>query len=712
MPIRMSGMVSGLDTEALVSAMVSSYSQKATKYEKARTKQVWKTEAWSGLNTKVKGLYNQLSSLRFSSAYAMKKTKVSDPTKATISAGSGAINGTQTLKIKQLAKSGYMTGAKLADSATASSTLADLGFEDGNASINVEIGGKSKTLEFKSTTKISDVVDQLNKAGLSANFDAKNKRIFVASKTSGESNNFNITGADGNGVSALAALGLSTSSTASYASLASYSKTDADGKFDADATQASILDILKNLQAKHAEKDSMKESVRDLQKLIDYSKAKNAQTSEATDDYDAAKAYVDAKKALEENADDADAKQIVEDYEAAHEGTDLDKASKIVSEYEARQKTIEDYEGEYPTAVAFDEDRIATGETTISNMNADIKTLDAEINKYKRFDLGDFTPYDEDGLAAKATEFANQVKTAFDVVNTPVDPDAPLPSNRAIKIEGQDAIIELNGAEFTSNSNTITVNGLSITATGVTKDDEELSITTDTDTQGLYDKVKDFLTQYNSIINQMTKLYNAESASGYEPLTDDEKDAMSDTDIEKWETKIKDSILRRDTTLGSLITAMNSSMMKTYDIGGKKLGLSNFGIHTLGTLNSAKNEQYAFHIDGDSEDTSMAAGNEDKLMAALQSNPDDVIDLLKQVTGDLYKSLDSKMKSNSLSSRFYIYNDKEMASEYSSYNKLISKWQDKVADMEDKYFKQFSKMESSLAKLQASSSSITGLFGQ
>lgn len=711
MPIRMSGMVSGLDTEALVSAMVSSYSQKSQKYEKARTKHQWKTEAWAGLNTKVKSLYNQVGNLRFSSAYSLKKTKVSDPTKATITAGAEAVKGTQSLKIKQLAKSGYLTGAKLSN-ASASSTLADLGFGEGSASINVKVGDKTKTLEFTADSKISDVVSELNKAGLSANFDAKNQRIFVASKNSGESNNFDITGADANGVSALAALGLSTSSTASYASLASYAKTDADGNFDADATQASILDILKNLQSKHAEKDSMKEAVRDLQKLIDYSKAKNAQTSEATADYDAAKAYVDAKKALEENADDADAKQIIEEYEAAHEGTDLDKASKIVSEYEARQKTIEDYEGEYPDAVAFDEDRIATGETTISNMNADIKALDAEINQYKRFDLGDFTGYDDDTLAAKATEFANQVKTAFDVVNTPVDPDAPLPSNRAIKIEGQDAIIELNGAEFTSNTNTISVNGLNITATGVTKDDEELSITTDTDTQGLYDKVKDFLTQYNSIINQMTKLYNAESSSGYEPLTDEEKDAMSETEIEKWETKIKDSLLRRDTQLGTLLSAMNNSMMKTYEVNGKKIGLSAFGIHTLGTLNAATNEQYAFHIDGDSEDTTSASGNPDKLMAALQSDPDQVVDLLKQVTSDLYKTLDGKMKSNALSSRYSIYNDKEMASEYSSYNKLISKWQDKVADMEDKYYKQFSKMESSLAKLQASTSSITGLFGQ
>lgn len=711
MPIRMSGMVSGLDTEALVSAMVSSYSQKSQKYEKARTKLQWKTEAWSNLNTKVKSLYNAAGNMRFSSAYSLKKTKVSDPTKATVTASATAVSGTQSLKIKQLAKSGYMTGAKLSD-ASASSTLADLGFGEGTASINVKVGEKTKTLEFTADSKISDVVSELNKAGLNANFDAKNQRIFVASKGSGESNNFDLTGADANGVSALAALGLSTSSKASYASLAAYAKTGDEGAFDADATQTSILEILKNLKNKHIEKDALKQEVKDLQSQIDYSKAKTAQTDEATAEYEAAKKYAEAKKKLDELGDgetDEEAKQIVEEYESANEGATLDKANSIVSAYEKRKAIIDEYETVNVSPVVLDEDEIEAQQKTIADKNAEIKTLDSEINKYKRFDLDDIaTKYDDDMLADEALKFTNQIQTAFNEMNKPEDSNA----NKAIKVEGQDAIIELNGAEFTSTSNTITVNGLTITATGVTKDDEELSITTDTDTQGIYDKIKDFLTQYNSIINQMTKLYNAESAGGYEPLTDEEKDAMSDTDIEKWETKIKDSLLRRDTQLGTLLSSMNNSMMKTYEVNGKKIGLSAFGIHTLGTMNAAKNEQYAFHIDGDSEDTTSAAGNADKLMAAIQEDPDQVIDLLKQVTQDLYKTLDGKMKSNSLSSRYYIYNDKEMASEYSSYNKLINKWQDKVTAMEDKYYKQFSKMESSLAKLQASSSSITGYFGQ
>ena len=69
MTIRMSGMVSGMDTESLVSAMVSTYVSKKEKYQKAQTKLSYKQDAWKALNTKVYSLYSSISSLRFSSAY-------------------------------------------------------------------------------------------------------------------------------------------------------------------------------------------------------------------------------------------------------------------------------------------------------------------------------------------------------------------------------------------------------------------------------------------------------------------------------------------------------------------------------------------------------------------------------------------------------------------------------------------------------------------
>ena len=208
----------------------------------------------------------------------------------------------------------------------------------------------------------------------------------------------------------------------------------------------------------------------------------------------------------------------------------------------------------------------------------------------------------------------------------------------------------------------------------------------------------------------MTKLYNADSARDYEPLTDDEKDAMSDTEIEKWETKIKDSLLRRDSSLDSIMSSMTSAMNKGIVINGETYALSSFGIHTMGYLNAAENEQNAFHIDGD-EDDENTSGNKDKLMTAITEDADTVIEFMKQLSSNLYKAIDDNMQSTTMRSRYKIYNDKELDKQYNNYAKLISQWEEKVSDKEEYYYKQFTAMESALAKLNSQQSSLSGLLG-
>lgn len=66
---------------------------------------------------------------------------------------------------------------------------------------------------------------------------------------------------------------------------------------------------------------------------------------------------------------------------------------------------------------------------------------------------------------------------------------------------------------------------------------------------------------------------------------------MSDKEVEKWEQKIKDSLLRRDSTLNSIASSMKVAMAKSYTINGKSYSLSSFGINTLGYFVSADNEK-------------------------------------------------------------------------------------------------------------------------
>lgn len=113
MPIRITGLTSGLDTEAIISALVSSYNYKTNKYKKAQTKLSWKQDAWKSLNTKIYSFYTSLDGLRFSKNYNLKSTTCSDSTKATVTATSNAVNGTQKVNILQVAQAGYLTGGQL-----------------------------------------------------------------------------------------------------------------------------------------------------------------------------------------------------------------------------------------------------------------------------------------------------------------------------------------------------------------------------------------------------------------------------------------------------------------------------------------------------------------------------------------------------------------------------------------------------------------------
>lgn len=584
MPIRLSGMNSGLDTDAIVKELVSAYSLKTEKYEKQKTKVEWKQEAWKTLNTKIYGFYTNVSSMRLDGAYNLKKTVVSDSTKATVTAGGESVTGTQKLNVIKTAQAAYLTGAYIGEDVTSKSTLKDLGYTGGETTLKLKTGegDKVKETEIKisATTTMSDLTEQLSKAGLNANLDTANGRIFLSAKESGAAGNFELVAENADGFQALKELGLVTE---------------------------------KNAAAFNVE---------------EYNTNIETQVAAYKDKYDAWKELNDLETRTEEQ------------------------------------------------------------NTQMANLRSE---LDAYGDKFKAIEEG-----------KSVEEVAETLKIA--TVNE---------EDLATVIKGQDAEIKLNNVKFTSSSNTFIINGLTIEATGVTGDGEDKAITisTTTDTQGIYDKIKDFLTEYNTLINEITKMYNAESAKDYEPLTDEEREAMSDEQIEKWEGKIKSALLRRDNSLGNIMNAMINSMSQSYEVNGKTLSLGNFGISTLGFLNAAANEQNAYHIDGD-EDDENTSGKKDKLMAAIQEDPDQVMGFMKALASNLYSSIDQKMKSTELSSAYKVYNDKELDRELTDIEKLIAKWEEKIAEQEDAYFKKFSQMEVALSKLQSQTNSLSGLLGQ
>jgi len=703
MGIRLSGMVSGMDTEALVSALVSSYSLKKDNLVKAQTKVGWKQDKWKTMNTSIYKFYSgKLSNTRFSSNYNLKSAKVSDSTYANVTASSSAVSGSQTLKIKQLAATGYLTGGKVETTdggkVTGSTKLADVtGLSSGSITVNVD--GKTKNIDIDDSTTVNQFVTKLKDAGLNANFDETNKRFFISSKTSGKDSDFSLTAGDSNGLESLKKMGLyvadsGSTESAEYTRLAGLTEgSDAYNeelrKMYSDVTADSVA---KNYASKY---NSAQTAISKVKENALWQADDTVDTAKARRDsmLDAYSAYYKPKTDDEGNeVKDDDGNTVYEyDTEAMKEAGVLDDYNQAVKDKASLTTLIDTFE---KNSATIDE----TKDYVDLEDNGD-GTYKAVANAENQKVLDEVTQTNADAKAAAKATLDSKIAVAK-AAGSGV-------SNGAVRIKGQDSEIELNGATFTNNTNNFSINGLTIQATAVTGD-KEVTISTETDVDGIYNQIKDMLKEYNDLIKSIDVAYNASSAKGYEPLTSDEKEAMSDDEVEKWEEKIKDSLLRKDQTLGSIMNTMRNDMMSSFTINGKSYSLSTFGISTLGYFSSPENETGVYHIDGDSDDTYTSA-NSDKLRSMIASDPDAVMSFFSQLSSKLYTDLGNKMASSSTSSAYTVYNDKQMNTQYSEYNSKISSAEDKVTKWEDYYYKKFSAMETAMAKLNSQTSSLTGM---
>lgn len=491
MSIRITGMNSGLDTDAMVQELVNAYSKKTETYKGSQKKLQWKQDAWKELNTKVKSFVSKsLSNMRFSSSYQKKITSASNANVASVVTSDNAVNGRQSLKVKSLAQSGYLTGGKI--NATGSTKLSELGFDSEGVITITKGDGTTKDISVDGDYTVNEFIKVVKEAGVNASFDEANGRIFVSSTDTGKANDFSFGGSE----DALKALGLF----------------GTDGK---------------------------------------------------------------------------------------------------------------------------------------------------------------------DGNAKK--------------------------------LDGDDAVIELNGVEFTSSSNTFSINGLTITAKAETGD-EEVTLTTETDYSAIYDSIKSLIKEYNSLVNQFDALYNAASAEDYKMLTNEEKEAMSDDEVKDWEDKIKSALLRRDENLSSLSSTLRNSMLQTYDVNGKTYSLSSFGINTLSYFLAADNEKNAYHIDGDPDDSD-TSGEPDKLKAAIAADPEAVTSFFTQLATNMYNQMNKLSSSSQYRTYGSFYDDKKLQKEYDDWSTKIKDYEDYVADVEERYYKQFTAMEKAMGEMQSQQSYISQLMG-
>jgi len=652
MPVRMTGMISGLDTESLIQSLVEAQRLKNKKVEDKKTLLEWKQDRWKELNTKLYKLYTtDLNKMRLESSYLTKMVTTSNDNLVSVNAKANAPNGTHELVIEQLASAKSLTGATLGANTKSSTKLTDLGVTAGTV-IKITHNGKEETLEVDSNTQISDFVNLAKKVGLNASFDETYKRLYISSKKSGTENDFEIT------------------ASASLTTDEKYIKSITGYQNLSELEQESIDNALGILADTGATNDDKQLAIDTLKGFAE-AEVERQVREEVTPN---------AKKAAEAKIRE----DVLTEYLIKNEITE----DKLSDEQKAeiknlQQQAIESEEGQQKINDAINAalEEAKGKDSYQTRVNSAISVLEDVISSYQNLAAGG---------SSDATSRLDNIGLGAD----------------AHVVDAVNSQIIYNGVTYTGSSNVFNINGMEITLKGKGAG-ETIYLNVETNTKGVYDMVKNFISSYNEILKEMNDLYYAESARGYDPLSDAEREAMTDDQIEKWEKKIKDSILRRDNTLGSLLDAMKNAMMTQVEIDGKRYSLSSFGIQT----SKVYTEKGLLHIEGD-EDDPLYAIYDNKLMKALEEDPDTVMKVLSEVSQALYNTMNEKMKSiPNVRSALTFYNDKEMAKQKAEYEKQIAKLEAKVIQMEEKYYKQFAEMETALAKMQEQSNALAGMLG-
>lgn len=186
------------------------------------------------------------------------------------------------------------------------------------------------------------------------------------------------------------------------------------------------------------------------------------------------------------------------------------------------------------------------------------------------------------------------------------------------------------GKTFTDlerTTNAVSLDGLTVELLGKTdpaKVDttKPIKFSVETNDDEIVEKMKEFIKDYNAVVELASSKMNAKPDANYDytPLTDEQKEEMTEKQIEEWDKKAKASVLYNDQYLSSLLSGMRSSMYSMVtDVKG---GLASIGI-TTGEYTS--NGKLVMDPDG-----------EKKFRQALAENPERVTQMFSKKSGDPY----------------------------------------------------------------------------
>ncbi len=260
---------------------------------------------------------------------------------------------------------------------------------------------------------------------------------------------------------------------------------------------------------------------------------------------------------------------------------------------------------------------------------------------------------------------------------------------------GQNAVFTINGLSTTRNSNTFEMNGVSFTLKqtfdGTTG---PVTVAVNNDSNKVFENIKGFVEKYNELIGKIQSEVSETHFKDFKPLTEEQREQLSDKQQEHWEEKARSGMLRRDSILTSNLSKMRSDFYSP---------VTGEGINSLmNQLTSIGIKTSANYLEGGKLEI-----DEAKLKKAIETNPEDVEKILtangsadsqKGIIHRLYDTVNNtmgKLKERAGNS-FSTNNQFMLGKQLNLVDSQIDRFEDKLVRLEDRYWRQFTAMEKAI----------------
>ena len=338
-----------------------------------------------------------------------------------------------------------------------------------------------------------------------------------------------------------------------------------------------------------------------------------------------------------------------------------------------------------------------------------LNTVMADVNNHSTLGIGMYYDANADrvSLTRKSTGDLNKDGDEIIIGGSGNDfLNQTLQFNGSKESGGENAKFTMNGLETERTSNTFAING--VTYTLKSKFDTPVTVTVSNDTDTIFKNIKNFVDQYNSLIDAVQSKLNEDRYPDYAPLTDDQRKELTDTQQDQWDKKARSGLLRNDMTLKNSLSNMRSliySKVNNANISSEYNQLSSIGITTTSDwLKGGKLEI-----------------NEDKLKAAIQNDPDSV-ELLFRASGSttsekgivqrLYDSVNQTYNTivDKAGKSTYVNTQFTIGKNINDLTDKIRDMNDKLDKLEDRYYAQFTAMEQAIQKYNSQYTYLSSFF--